>query len=199
MLSRTVALLTTFVFLAVIGSPAQAKPDHTDNLVARLSYQRAYAINLQKVEQLSPRICFALYRSGYYRISKLTVSGEESLQGTLSEAQLVSLRKMLNELDLKTSNGGGIVLQGSESFLAELVSDQKTVDHLWFDPDHQRPFPASVASLVNWLESFKPVGASPLSLREMSEQPVCPPASAKPLQSVAANVNAQPAGGCEGR
>jgi len=36
------------------------------------------------------------------------------------------------------SKGGGIVRQGSETFVAEIVRGGQTVRFIWVDPDHHR-------------------------------------------------------------
>jgi len=48
------------------------------------------------------------------------------LQGTLTKAQMRQLGAMLKDMRFKSS-GGGLIEQGSESFLAELVKDGKSV------------------------------------------------------------------------
>jgi hypothetical protein len=71
--------------------------------------------------------------------------------------------------------------------------------YMWIDPDHKRPFPDSAISIVNWLQSFKASGASPLTLRELSETTICPPPSEKPAQPVIASVHDFPTDAiCEG-
>jgi hypothetical protein len=47
------------------------------------------------------------------------------------------------------------VRQGSETLMAEVVRESKAMHYVWIDPDHQRPFPGSAISIVNWLENFK--------------------------------------------
>jgi hypothetical protein len=64
------------------------------------------------------------------------------------------------------------------------VRDGKTVHSVWIDPDHERPFPDSAVRVVRWLQDFKAQGSSPVILRELSDQPICPLASEKPLRPV---------------
>jgi hypothetical protein len=94
---------------------------------------------------------------------------------------------MLKDLDFDGSRGG-VVLQGAERFVAEITREGKTIHYVWMNPDHQRPFPNSAARVINWLQDFEAEGASPLTLRELSEHPICPPASAKPVQPVIADL-----------
>jgi hypothetical protein len=128
-------------------------------------------------EQGNPQICFALYRSGYYRVSRLTEKGTETLQGTLSEDQVLRFRSMLENLDFQFS-GGAVTRNGAEVLVAEVIRKRKTIHYVWIDPDHQRPFPSSAMSIVKWLQDFKPKDASLLMVRELSDQhSICPPAS----------------------
>ncbi len=87
---------------------------------------------------------------------------------------------MLKSLGFKPSEGR-LVRQGGESFVAEVVRGRETLHYLWFNPDHERPFPSSAARLIQWLQTFDAHGASPLTLRELDERAICPPASTRPL------------------
>lgn len=178
MLPWTTALVAALVLLTSAGPPADPKPHGSDALLARLSYQSSLPVREPEVHEQDepgegatphgslrriqvahycpdcPQICFALYRSGNYRISKRTLHGREHLQGTLSKDQLVRVETMLNNLDLKTSEAGGFVLYGTESveqLVVELARDHHTIHHVWLDVDHQRLFPPSVVSIVDWL------------------------------------------------
>jgi hypothetical protein len=148
-------------------------------LFARLSYSSGHIVDWRQ-EQGNPQICFALYRSGYYRVSRLTERGTETLQGTLSEDQVLRFRGMLENLDFQSS-GGAVTRNGAEVFIAEVVRSRKTVHYVWIDPDHERPFPNSAMSVVKWLQDFKPEGSSPLTVRELSDQPSICPLASKPM------------------
>lgn len=190
MLVATVALFTSGI------ASAQSNQHSPDSLLARLSYSSTYVIDWRG-EKGYPQVCFALYRSGYYQVSRMTEGGTETLQGTLSQDQLLRLGRRLKNLDFQAS-AGDVIRQGSESFVAEVVREGKAMHYVWIDPDHQRPFPSSAISVVNWLQNFKAKGASPLTLRELSEQPICPPASAKPVQPVSASLHPTSVGGACG-
>jgi len=119
------------------------------------------------------------------------------LQGTLSPDQLTRLRTLLKSLDFQTGEVGAI-RKASESLIAEVVRDGKTVHSVWIDPDHERPFPDSAIRVVNWLQDFEAQGSSPLTLRELSDRPICPSASEKPLHPVIASVHGMSGGSiCE--
>ncbi|MGA9542546.1 MAG: hypothetical protein WBQ85_03205 [Candidatus Sulfotelmatobacter sp.] len=187
MLPRTIAMLAALAFLSAPAAPAQSKEHNPDDLLARLSYNSTYVWDVS--EARSPQICFALYRDGYFRISRRSrqvQDGTESLQGTLPQDQLARLRTLLKNLDSQT--GVGTIYKASESLTAEVMREGKIIHFLWIDPDHERPFPDSVARVVNWLQDFAPHGSSPLTLRELSDQPICPSASEKPLHPVMASV-----------
>ena len=186
------------------SSPGREPKVHEQGDVGRDATHHASLQRIQVAQYCPecPKICFALYRSGYYRISKRTLKGQEDLQGTLSEDQLVRVHGMLNNLDLKDTESDSSVLNGTESveqLIVEIARGRDTLNHAWFDVDHHRPFPPSVVSIVNWLQSFKPRGESPLTLRELSDEPVCPRSYVKPLQPVAATLHDMRAIACARR
>ncbi len=158
--------------------------DSGAQLLTRISYRSTYGMDWRE-QQGSPQICFALYRSGYYRLSKVTEGGTQGFHGTLSKDQVSLVGKMLKNLDAQ-SREGGIIRQGAESLVVEIAGKAKR--YTWFDADHQDPFPESVVELVRWLQEFKAQGAAPLTLRDLSDEPICPPASAKPVQPTVAGL-----------
>jgi hypothetical protein len=194
------ALIGALALLNSPTAPPQSKEHPADDLVARLSYGSTYFWDQN--QDRSPQICFALYRDGYYRLSRKSRSapdGTESLQGTLSSDQLARIRTLLKNLDVETGEVGAI-RKASESFIAEVVRDGKTVHSVWIDPDHERPFPDSAIRVVNWLQDFEDQGSSPLTLHELSDRPICPSASEKPLHPVIASLDGTSRGSlCESR
>jgi hypothetical protein len=191
----TMLVATLTLFSPGIAS-AQSNQHGPDSLFARLSYSSTYGIDW-RVEKGSPQVCLALYRNGYYQISRMTEGGTETLQGTLSRDQLLLIGRMLGDLDFQAS-AADVVRQGSESFIAEIVREGKALHSVWIDPDHQRPFPNSVISIVNWLRNFSAKGASPLTQRELSEQPICPPPTLKAVQPAIGRLHTTSVGGaCE--
>lgn len=111
----------------------------------------------------------------------MTKDGGETLQGTISEHQLSRIRKMAEKLRPQTRDGE-LLYRGAESFAAEVVRDGNRLSYVWVDSDHRQPFSEAANNIVDWLQSFGAEGASPLELRELSEQPICPAASEKWVQ-----------------
>src|SRR5439155_23911024 len=85
MISIAGSIILTLLYSGI--AVAQNDGQTTDSIVARLSYQNTYGVQWRD-QQDSPRICFALYRSGDYRILKLRKQDTETLQGTLSHDEL---------------------------------------------------------------------------------------------------------------
>jgi hypothetical protein len=193
MTPKTTFLIATLILLASTGialaqSKEQLKEPGSDGLVARVSYGITSPGIDWRTQEGYPQSCFALYRDGYYQVLRLTEHGNESLQGTLSHNQLLSFGSMLKNLDFE-SRGGGIVRNGAQNFTAEIVREGKTIHYEWMNPDNERPFPSSAVRIIEWLQQFKAEGASPLVLRELSEHPVCPAASDKPVRPLIAIVH----------
>ena len=187
MRSRAIVVVASFVAITSGICLAQSMKSRPDNLLARLSYRGADIVDW-RYQKDYPQVCLALYRNGYYRISRMTEGGTEALQGTLPDLQFARIDNLLKRLDF-SSNEGGIVRQRSESLVAEIVRDGEIRRYVWVDPDHLRPFPESAVRVVKWLQNFKAQGAAPVTLRELSDAPICPPASAKPIQPVVAGLN----------
>lgn len=174
MVARMMTLLITALFvLPIDGVPAQSQQYATDRVVARLSYNFNYEWS---GEGACPTICFELYGSGRrYRISRMIREGRiENLEGILSRGQLKILSRLLTKLHPEEADGVGVIRQGSESMMAEIVRGNQTLHYLWIDPDHQRPFPDEARNIIKWLQSFKATGASPISQHELSIEPICP-------------------------
>jgi len=117
-----------------------------------------------------------LYRDGHYEILRVTENGTETLQGTLSQDEITRLNRSLETLNSE-SNSRGVIRQGLEPFIAEILRGDETIRFVWIDPDHDRRFPNRVVKIVNWLQSFKAAGAFPLTLHELSDRPICPRAA----------------------
>src|ERR1700730_9661199 len=103
MRSGFVVFLPTVVLLVATTSVAQSKKSDSDGLMARLSYQSGrMIIDWQyqdwRYQKGYPHICFAVYRSGYYRISRLAEYGQQTLEGTLSKDQLGGLDRVLDKI-----------------------------------------------------------------------------------------------------
>jgi hypothetical protein len=147
-----------------------SKPE-TGRVLARLSYMSNYPTN--STSDYSPRICFELYRDGHYRESRMTRGATENVGGTLSQNDFDLITEMLKRLDFVNS-GGGAILEGSESFAAEVAQGDEMKHYVWIDPDHKRPFPESAASVIDWLQAFKPQSGSPAASPEVTMDPICP-------------------------
>jgi hypothetical protein len=164
----------------------QSNPHHPDALVARLSYQSTHGTDWRE-QQDSPRICFALYTSGHYRMMRLGENGMQTVQGNLSGDDFATLGTMLRDLPSDANRGGEIVRQGSESFRIEILRGGGSTEFEWINPDHEHPFPRPAMQVVRWLQQFRDPDAVTLTLRELSEQQICPAASTKPVEPVVAS------------
>ena len=150
-------------------------------ILARLSYTSTYEVN-ENDEKYLPRVCFELYRDGHYRIVRATTKGvDENRKGKLPQDQLAAIDRKLMQLDFKNSPAG-FIRKGSESFVAEVQNGAEERRLFCVDPDHQRPFPDSVAKIIAWLRSFNSEDALPLSVLELRSDPICPRISQTPLQ-----------------
>jgi len=166
----------------------QSNEQTPNNLLARLSYDSTYVTEERGQPHLSrdfSRICFEVYRDGRYRTSRMALGRTENLRGTLSEEQVSQVASLLKKVGFD-SKGGGIVRQGSETFVAEIVRGGQTARFIWVDPDHHRPFPDAAESVIRWLQEFKAQGATALTAPESSTMQICPRMSDRPVQPVAA-------------
>jgi len=145
--------------LAAQSGPADDQGPTT--VMARLSYSNTYVT--VSGQQRSPRICFEVYRNGRYRLAGIrTVPQEPLVAHSHRTSQLRSL-SLMKKLDFE-NGGGGVIRNGSESFVAEIVRGNETKRYLWVDPDHQRPFPDSRSALLTGCQGFTPQGASPVTV-----------------------------------
>jgi hypothetical protein len=161
------------------GQATTGTPTEDTRVLARISYDSTYVSDAE--EKRSPRICFEIYQNGRYKIRKMQKGATESLAGNLSSDEMQEVKKMLKNLDFKSSEGG-LVRRGTESFVAEVVGKEESEQYLWMNPDHQRPFPASAANIIRWLQAFDDRRAAPFADPELSFDPICPRALAKPVQ-----------------
>ena len=186
MVFRVATLIAAVLLLFSATASPQSNLHHPDTLIARLSYQSTYGIDWRDQHD-SPRICFAVYMGGHYRMMRLAQNGMQTVQGNLSGDEFASLRAMLRDLHSDADGGGGIIRQGSESFSAEIARGGGTIKIQWINPDHEHPFPRSTMQVVAWLQQFRDRDAVRLTVRELSEQPICSPASTKPVEPVVAS------------
>lgn len=152
--------------------------------VTRIAYRSTYGVDWRE-EGDSPQVCFALYRDRYFRLSKMTENGMQAFYGTLSQDHFSEIAQMLKNLPVQKRNNG-IIRGGSESLTVDITG--RSNRYTWVDADHQSPFPKSVTNIVGWLQGFTTQAAAPFALRELSDEPICPPASEKPLQPTTAGL-----------
>lgn len=175
-------LFVTFGGNSLLGEKVPPAQLRSSGVVARISYDSTFVGDA--VQWQPPRMCFEVYRTGRYRVSRATKNGIETLGGSLSDDQHNLVARMVGQLDFD-SRVGGLLQRGSESFEAEVLRDGQWTRFAWLNPDHRRPFPDSAVRLIQWLQRFKPEGAIPLSSPEASTDPICPRMSEQPLLPVA--------------
>lgn len=177
-------VLTMFLAVAPAWPAGQAAASGSSEeikVLARISYTSTYVSDAN--EKRSPEICFEVYQNGRYKMRKMQKGGMVRLGGDLSAEELLQMKGLLKKLDFKSSEGG-MVQRGTESFVAEIVGKEDSERYIWMNPDHQRPFPESVAKLILWLQEFDDRRAAPFADPELSTDPICPRASAKPVEPV---------------
>jgi len=151
-LGTTMMLLISTLAFAQSRTQGHDPDQHNDRLFARLSYSSGHIVDWRQ-EQGNPQICFALYRSGYYRVSRLTERGTETLQGTLSEDQVLRFRGMLEKSRLPIQ-WGRRYSHGAEVFIAEVVRNAKPCITSGSIPTTSARSPNSAMSVVKWLQDF---------------------------------------------
>src|SRR5437588_651975 len=113
LLSFTSALMVLLTGVAL----AQSASGNSDSVLARLSYQSGTTVIDWRYEKGSPHICLAVYRSGYYQISRFTERGTQTLEGAMAKEQLGELKGLLYEVGLQFEGGGIQYLEGVESLV----------------------------------------------------------------------------------
>jgi hypothetical protein len=179
---RWVMLLTSALMVLFIGpgAVAQSASRNSDSVLARLSYQTGSPVIDWRNQEGSPRMCLAVYQKGYFQISRLTEHGNETLEGAMPKGQLGKLQGLLHEVDFQ-SQGDGIVLQGAESLVVEVLRHGKTKHYFWINSDDRNPLPTSALKVVNWLMDFQARGAIPFKHYEASDIRICPSMNDNPL------------------
>jgi len=179
---RWVMSLTSslMVLFTVPGAVAQSASHNSDSVLARLSYQTGSQEIDWRYQKASPRMCLAVYESGYYQISRLTEQDNETLEGAMPKDQLGKLQGLLHEVDFQ-SQGGGIVLQSAESLVVEVLRHGETKHYFWINPDDRNPLPRSAIKVVRWLNGFQARGATPFEHHEASDIRICPSMNDNPL------------------
>jgi len=193
-------LLTAAILLVASSSIAQERYRSPDpDLMARLSYDNSGVVRQGNLRH----ICVAVSRDGDYRIVRwMVLEPIERLHGKMPKEEFRQLSKLLEAADFRNLSGdhGGLILQESESFAAEIPlgdrgrevgagewPEREAAWRLqWLDADGESPFPASVSKLVDWLQGFQPKDAKSFEYAEYPD--VCPAGGLRLLQpSVAEN------------
>jgi hypothetical protein len=185
---RTVVFLVSGLLIASCLAGAQSDKIKDDGLLARLSYRSEGAVADSRFDNGYPQICLAVYRSGFYRISRLLQGASQNLEGFLSPEQFADFNRTVNQIDFRSYGDGLRYLGGSESLVAEVVRDGKTKRYVWVDPDQRNPFPKSAVNAIDWLRHFRTQGATPFTYHELSDMPVCPAAAEKPVRPTVARL-----------
>src|SRR6202140_5381672 len=181
-LMASVLLASTFAWgqQPQIGGPAP--------LLARMSFTSSWVTS--RFESF-PQICISVDRSGQYQMRRVTMKGNaefvegtphtELLQGTLPPRELKKLEMMLHDPEFRTlpRSGGGILLKGAETFVAEVPRASGAQRVVVSDTDGENPFPPSAQRIVNWLQRFKAEGAEPL---DVSALDICPSGALQPVR-----------------
>lgn len=166
------------------GQASAGRSSEEIKVLARISYTSTYVSDAN--EKGGPHICFEIYSNGRYKMRKVAKGATDRLGGDLSAEELQQLKGLLKKLDF-TSSESGVVQRGTESFVAEIPGEEDSERYIWMNPDHQRPFPEWAAKLILWLQKFDDRRAAPFADPELSTDPICPRASAKPVQPVRPN------------
>ena len=198
---RCPKLLLLVVFLATVAWAQQRYRSEDPDLLVRLSYERSPS---------RQRICISVSQDGDYRIASSgnALPDPIRLKGKMDDDQLLRLKKMLAGSALRSlpPSNPGMIRDHAENFRAEISriefppafklqstpsgrprSAPGPLRRLqWLNADDENPFPAPIAKLVDWMESFKPKNAKPFDYSEFSD--VCPSVGLSFVQpSIAAN------------
>lgn len=170
-------------------------------LLARISFDSSFPAEAGD----SSHICIAVYESGLYRLLKVEAVKANRLnppilQGTLSKEELDHFRGLLRNLR-SNRRQDGIIRQGTESFIADIVVEGKSARYTWDDSDYRDPFPGPIRKVVSWLQDFKAKDSTEFELHELSNvQGPCPSMNDTPVQPIEAGLIPEPnASRCDSR
>jgi hypothetical protein len=175
---RTTKAVLIAIIATLVTSPSFAQNSGTNDenatLVARLSYNSTWFVSAD--QKTSPRICFAVFKDGHYRMLRRTADGKSRrLQGTIVPEELRQIEVMLDAPGFRAlagQRGGGLVRSGSERFVAEVPRKGGVQRLLWINPDREEQFPDAAAEVIDWLQHFEPRHAESLVDTEFPD--VCP-------------------------
>lgn len=171
---------TTLMFLGFFFAVAPFSASEPNSAATvRLSYLNTYMTDWNQ-SSASPNVCFALGQNGRYRMLRETRNGNIASDGRLAEQDLTSFYKIIGDLASVKGSPASVVRRGSESLVLEITTSDGTVETTtWTDPDHRRPFPSGVSSLVAWLQDLKLETSRPI---RDDDQSICPRPSIKPMR-----------------
>jgi hypothetical protein len=174
---RAAKVVLIVVIGTLVASPSFAQNNGTNDenaLVARLSYSSTWFVSAD--QKTSPRICFAVFKDGRYRMLRRSPDGRtQRVQGVIVPEELGQIEAMLKSPGFRAlagQRGGGIVRSGSERFIAEVPREDSVQRLLWMNPDRKEPFPEAAAEVIDWLQHFEPRHAESLVDTEFPD--VCP-------------------------
>ncbi|HUA13730.1 MAG TPA: hypothetical protein VMG31_00425 [Verrucomicrobiae bacterium] len=159
MLRSLKSLLTVSIFFVSTGLWAQEIYHSPDaDLFAHLSFNTSAIVQGDEVRH----VCVAVSPDGEYRVERSLVTGTERLEGKMTRDQLETFKKLLGSEQFRALSGdhGGLIRQDAESFTAEIPAkwqDSNSSQRVqWLNADGDRPFPAPMAKVVDWLKHFQP-------------------------------------------
>jgi len=181
------------LLLSISAIAQQPQSENNPDLLARLSYDTS--ANVQAAETRG--VCVSVSRDGHYRIVRSMSNGQtQRLAGKMPEKDLQQLKALLDASDFRALSGnhGGLILQRSESFGAEIPSDQPKPGGgdssesdgpqarrlQWLNADGENPFPAAVSKVVDWMKHFEPKNAKEFEYAEYPD--VCPSGGLRLIQ-----------------
>ena len=176
---RTAKAVLIAIIATLVTSPSFAQNnganDENATLVARLSYNSTWFVSAD--QKTSPRICFAVFKDGRYRMLRRATDGKiKRVQGVIVPEELGQIEAMLKSPGFRAlagQRGGGVIIRsGSESFMAEVPREKGVQRLLWMNPDRENPFPEAAAEVVDWLQRFEPKHAETLVGTEFPD--ICP-------------------------
>jgi hypothetical protein len=189
MRSFTKSLLTGTVFFisaCLWGQEVYRMPDAEP--VARLSYDTSPVV--WGVD--SSHICIAVSHNGEYRVERSLITGKQRLRGKLTKEQFEQLKALLRSDEFRALSGhhGGLIRKDFETFTAEISAkwqDENSSQRLqWLNADSEKPFPASMAKVVDWLKHSQLEGGESFAYAEYPD--VCPRGGLRLVQpSIAEN------------
>ncbi len=196
-------LLAATMLLVASCSIAQERHRYPDSdLRARLSYDTSGVV-------VAPgdvrHLCVSVSRDGDYRIVRSLDDGRtQRLHGKMPKEEFSQLSTLLEAANFRSLSGGhgGLIRQESESFAAEIPpadrdredgsresSEDEAWRVVWLNADGESPFPAPVATVVNWLKHFQPKDGKSFDYADYPD--VCPTVGLRLLQPAVAE-NSRP-------